>query len=88
MFLGLPKNKVGKGIKARVSLNTTESFSLLHLQCFLVCLKTKSVRVSNQFIFDTVGVDEIFYCIREKSVVGNFLNLKLNTTLPAKRYEN
>ena len=33
----------------------------------------------------SMGVDGIFCGIRKKSVVGKFLNLKLNTRLPTKK---
>ena len=35
----------------------------------------------------SVGVDGIFCRIRKKSVVGNFLNVKLNTRLPTKEIQ-
>ena len=36
----------------------------------------------------SVGVDGIFCRVRKKPVVWEILNLKLNTRLPTKRYEN
>ena len=64
-----------------VFLNKTEILSLLHWQFFLVCRKTRSVSVSNQFILSSVGVDGIFCRIRKNLLLGHSLNLKLNTRL-------
>ena len=44
----------------------------------------RSVYQINSYLL-SVGADGIFCQIRKKSMVGKFLNLKLNTRLPTKK---
>ena len=67
-------------------LNTTEIFSLLHLQFFLFSQITRSVRISNQFIFDILWVLMGFSAESGKNLpLGIFSDLKLNTRIPTKK---
>ena len=59
---------MGKGLG--FFLNTTEMFSLLLLQLFLVCQKTRSVEVSDQFIFDICGCWWDFL-LNQKKICGS-----------------